>query len=521
MGAIERDLQTIIGGTPRERRKAVRALVATATSGRNLSTALKRLAQAIEHQSDRLYQPTPDGLKTGEPGKYRDTVDAAIAQQAGIQAVLGIVGPDGLLDDQRLVGLIDRSGMLERLGQWPHHITTMQQESMRAVTKFKRRHRGAAIEKVKIYGLGGSAAPHDIAADIVSNFRKSSTEIEVVHADEPNPDYVSEKTLAMFCSFSGNTEETVNCYRVLRDKTKLRVILAKGGELGEIARSDGIPFIQLPAKGPAYVEQPRESVCLQMTATLTFLARVGLEPGSDGALTLGDLAFEERILPLLREWRARCGPHVPFKENAAKQLAFFLLYGIDYRGEGELKKYDLWKKRVPFILVDRNNKGIGHEVRTQIHERSKLNAAFYDAPEFLHNLVESVRAGSESAVAGLDADPYVYYFVRSLDEEPRIRLRLNKTIELVMDKKADYAVLEAAGDNAYERALFATYFNAHMTTYLAILNGFDPLPVPTMSWLKNVMKGFQRGGQEEQDARSIWRPGFCISTRARGPRWFS
>ncbi len=36
-----------------------------------------------------------------------------------------------------------------------------------------------------------------------------------------------------------------------------------------------------------------------------------------------------------------------------------------------------------------------------------------------------------------------------------------------------------------------------------MLNGFDPLSVPTMSWIKNVMAGFPRGGEEQ--ARAVAR----------------
>jgi hypothetical protein len=241
-----------------------------------------------------------------------------------------------------------------------------------------------------------------------------------------------------------------------------------------------------------------------LTAILTFLASMELEPGSGGGLALEDLAFDE-IVSKIAEWRGRFGPDKPYEDNAAKQLAFFLLYGIDYKGDGSVPKYNLWRKRVPCILVDRNNWAIGHEIRTQLHERSKINAIFYEAPEFLHNLVESIRAGAESAQAGLDEDPYVYYFIRSLDEEPRIRLRLDKTIELVVDGKGRYAQLNAEVDveagNPFHQALHAVYFNAHVATYLAILNGFDPLPVPTMSWLKNVMRELSRSGKEEQKAQ--------------------
>ena len=111
-----------------------------------------------------------------------------------------------------------------------------------------------------------------------------------------------------------------------------------------------------------------------------------------------------------------------------------------------------------------------------------------------------------SSQGGLDEDLIVRYFVRSLDEEPRIRLRLDRTIERVLKGKGYYAELNAEGDNPLQRALCAVYFNAHMATYLALLNGFDPLPVPTMSWMKNVMRGFTRNGEEEKEAQITDRP---------------
>jgi len=496
---MSRHLDNLVKGSPEERRAAVEALVAD-RAGRDAN--LRGIEQIIAQQSEIVHDPTPDGLKPGEPEKYAAINGAAVVQQAAIQALLGILGPDGLLDRGRLVRLIDKTGMLERLGRWPEHVACMSQEGAEAAGDFRSRHGDRPVGKVKVYGLGGSGAPHDIAAEILSNARRTATEIEVVHADAPNPDHVDEHTLVILSSFSGNTEETINCYETIRHKTPLLAALAKGGRLREITRSAGFPFMQIPEDEghPAYVMQPRESVCLQMTAALAFLAHVGLRPGSQGGFTPADLEFDEAGA-LLPRWRARLGPDVPFRENRAKQLAFFLLYGIDYCGTGTLGPFDLWDKKVPFLLADRNNRALGHEARTQIHERSKLNAAFYDAPEFLHNLVESIRAGTESSAAGLDPDRWVYYFIRSADEEPRIRLRLDKTIDLVLKGKARYAVLNAEGETPYQRALFATYFNAHVTTYLAILNGFDPLPVPTMSWIKNVMGEFPRGGEEESDAR--------------------
>lgn len=504
-------LRALVDGPPHLRRPAVKGLIANTS---NKDKILGEIEEIIKKQSGVLYDDSKpkEPKDPKDPQEHEAMIEASIIEQAAIQAALGILGPDGLLDNkQPFIKLIDRSGMLERLGRWPNHVATMKEKALETAKQFRENHK-EEITYIAIFGLGGSGAPHNIAAGIISNLRESSVRIEVIHADTPNPDYIDKNTLAIFTSFSGNTEEIINCYETVKPKTDMRVVLTKGGKLGDIALQDGIPFIQLPVEkdDPAYVIQPRESVCLQLTAILTFLASIGLKSVSKPSLILEDLTFGSEIIHLIEEWSDKFAPVVPYKNNPAKQLAFFLLYGIDYKGEGNLEKYDLWRKRVPCILVDRNNWAIGHEIRTQLHERSKINAIFYEAPEFLHNLVESIRAGIESSHGGLDEDPYVYYFIRSLDEEKRIRLRLDKTIELVIDGRGHHAELNAEvnaeRENPFQQALHAVYFNAYMATYLAILNGFDPLPVPTMTWLKNVMDKFERDGEEQQKAQITERP---------------
>ncbi len=471
--------------------EAVESLIADRANREAIDAGLRRI---LTRASDCLYEPIPCGLRPGQHEKYREMVQAASIQRAALQALLGILGPENLLDDERIVRAVDRSGMLDRLARWPDHMTVMQEEALRAAGEFKSKHPAWQPRKVQVFGLGGSGAPHDIAAEVVSNFRASPVEIHVIHADEPNPDHTDKDTLAIFSSFSGNTEETLNCYKCVCHRAGAAVSLGQGGTLLQWSKGDGIPFIAIPGDRdhPAYVHQPRESVCLQMTGILTFLAAIGLPAGSDGELTLQTLDIDGAI-ERVNVWRTQLEPAKPYAGNPAKQLACFLLYGSEEPQLAQGAFPGVRQKRVPFVLADRSIAALAHEVRTQLHERSKVNAACYDAPEFLHNLVESIRATSESSCVGIDDDVWVYYLIRSPDEEARIGVRLTETVNLVMRERSSFATLYADGANPFHRALSVVYFNAHMTTYLAILNGCDPLPVPTMSWMKNVMSDIPRG----------------------------
>ncbi|MBN1576371.1 MAG: hypothetical protein JW913_07465 [Chitinispirillaceae bacterium] len=441
----------------------------------------------------------PNGLKPGEREKYRRLLRASTIEQAAIETVLSIVGPPELLDPGgEWFTLIDRSGMTDRLGNWPSHIETMHARAGDAAHRFTAKHGNTPIAKIKIFGLGGSAAPHDIAREIIENLGKSGCEIEIVRADTPRADFTDEHTLALFCSFSGDTEETIHCYDKIKPKTELIAAMAQGGKLEKIARDANLPFIKIPSdkSDPAYVMQPRESVCLQCIATLSFVAGIGLKAGSDGAFD-APCIDAAKLAGLISSWRKRFGPSRGFINNPAKQLAFFMLYGFHYTDEKRPASFDVRDKRIPYVIGDYNLRALVHEVATQFRERSKICAIEGIAPEELHNSVEAIRAVAESSAASLDANPYVYLFLDSMDSEQRIDFRLAQTRDLVIRNRGPHAVLNAEGETALERALFLTYFNAHMTTYAAVLNGFDPLPVPTMSWIKKIMGDLPRNCGKE------------------------
>ena len=120
--------------------------------------------------------------------------------------------------------------------------------------------------------------------------------------------------------------------------------------------------------------------------------------------------------------------------------------GIDIERKEHI---DVFQKKIPVVIADRNIRGLAWETVTQINERSKLIPLFYEIPEGFHNLVESIRVTIDSSIAGLNDNNFVYYFIRSKDEEKRVGLRLDRTVDLVMKKNSKILTLKAEGDTPF------------------------------------------------------------------------
>src|SRR3989344_6229202 len=80
------------------------------------------------------------------------------------------------------------------------------------------------------------------------------------------------KALIICNSYSGNTEEVLDCFvECLKNKLKVAVI-STGGKLLDLAKSNKVPYIQLPDVGL----EPRFALGFSLLATLKILGEVEL-----------------------------------------------------------------------------------------------------------------------------------------------------------------------------------------------------------------------------------------------------
>jgi glucose/mannose-6-phosphate isomerase len=105
---------------------------------------------------------------------------------------------------------------------------------------------------VVVCGMGGSAIGGDFAAAAIGT--RAAAPVTTVRGYEL-PGWVGADTLVVCASYSGNTEETLHCFRAAAEAGAPRVVVTTGGELATAARDAGVPVIGVPSG-----MQPRAAV---------------------------------------------------------------------------------------------------------------------------------------------------------------------------------------------------------------------------------------------------------------------
>jgi glucose/mannose-6-phosphate isomerase len=103
------------------------------------------------------------------------------------------------------------------------------------------------FDNVVYAAMGGSA----LAALLSRSWPGHNLPFEICRQYH-TPAYISDKTLFIACSYSGNTEETLSALTEAESKGAKIAIIAGGGKLEEFAGAKGYPYLKIPK-----AEQPR------------------------------------------------------------------------------------------------------------------------------------------------------------------------------------------------------------------------------------------------------------------------
>lgn len=297
-------------------------------------------------------------------------------------------------------------------------------------------------------GMGGSA----IGGDILRVLLEDAAQVPIsVHRSYRLPVMMGSDHLAVFASYSGETEETLSA---LEDAVYMgcRVLaITSGGTLGEKARRHRFPLITIPGG-------------LQPRAALGFLSLTAAAVLEKAGLLHGFVKVAHETVSSLQEKGEEWGRLSPASRNFAKRMAMRL--------EG----------KIPVIYGAGDLMGVAaYRWKCQFNENSKQPAFCHVLPEMNHNEIVGWNEAGEFS-RRVEA-----IFLAEEAEATRINRRVEITSEILQDKLGGVSVIYVGGATRTERLFSAIHLGDFVSAYLAVLNGVDPTPVENIALLKKRM----------------------------------
>ena len=345
------------------------------------------------------------------------------------------------LDDPELLAL-DREGMLSHISSLGHELWTAWQQSEDLVAPVGEE----AVTAVVLAGMGGSAT----AGDYVAALAAASSEIPIsVCRGYSLPNYVSDRTLVIVSSYSGNTDEALSLYDDAWKRGAPLLCITAGGRLAARAGADAVPVYRI-----AYRSAPRAAMAHGLAPLLRIGSRLEwFSLGDDDVLNAGRAHSRLSSMGL--------APSSALESNGAKQAAVLL------RG------------RVPFVFASDHLAPVAARFRNQLAENGKALGSAEEVPEAVHNLV----VGLSTASAVRDSVAAVAIESRGTCDLRSVR-QMDGLVEQFEEAGIPVWRIDVGSGPLLEQLLLGTAWGDYTSYYLALLNGVDPTPIPQIDRLK-------------------------------------
>jgi glucose/mannose-6-phosphate isomerase len=338
--------------------------------------------------------------------------------------------PDYLDRDETYA--LDADGMLE-------HAAAVGRQLVQAWNASARVHLPwdpGGFHAIAVLGIGGSATAGDYFAAIASP--SAPFPVAVVQGYEV-PAWLGRGTLAVACSYSGNTPETLAAVEAASERGAAIAAITGGGELAARAEAHGWPLFRV-----GYRASPRATTVHSLAPLLRIGLHFRLVDVDDSDIANAAAAHGDMVQRLLAHT-------VPREQNPAKECA-----------------HALWGK-TPIVL------GAGHlepaavRFKNQLAENGKALAVVDFIPQAGHNLVVGLTTASP--------DRFVVLVFGS-----RLLSRAVLGRAAAIAAEFERAGIEVQGLPLYGGSILvdllqATAWGDFVSCYLALLNGQDPTPV--------------------------------------------
>jgi glucose/mannose-6-phosphate isomerase len=351
------------------------------------------------------------------------------------------------LDSTDYISKIDSDNMLNLIRGFSDQLKQAQEIGEKANVHANL---GKGISNIVFSGLGGSA----IGADFIRSFLHYDLTVPVyVNRHYRLPRYVSDKTLLIISSYSGDTEETLSSLDEGLERKARIVAISTGGALEAKSRKHGFPIIKIPKNLP-----PRAALGYSVIPLLITLSKIGMTDGYHPT----DLSEAQNLVQSLS--KSEFGVQVPFSKNLAKQFATncFNKFPIIYAG---IDSFDV----------------VALRWRGQIEENGKAIASHHILPEMNHNELVGWKFPKDIL------SNTVVFILRDHADHIRVQRRMELTRDILNPLSSSVIEVHSQGQSLLARMFSLIHLGDWVSFYLAILNNINPTPVDVINFLKSEL----------------------------------
>ena len=294
------------------------------------------------------------------------------------------------------------------------------------------------LQNVVISGLGGSGIGGSIAAFLT----ESEARIPVaVNKNYFLPNYIDSNSLVIICSYSGNTEETVNCLKEAIKKSAKIICITSGGKIAEEAIKNNLDIIAIPGGMP-----PRSCIGYSLIQLFYVLSHFGV-------INAGFEKQFEAAANLLDD-----------EENS------ILI-------EAKLIAEKLFNK-TPIIYSEASTEGVSIRFRQQLNENSKILCWHHVFPEMNHNELVGWRD---------QRNDLAVIILRNNTDYERTQKRMEISKQTFKKYCPTIIDLYSKGNSAIEKTMYLVNITDWISCFLADLRGVDPVEVNVIDHLKSEL----------------------------------
>lgn len=298
-----------------------------------------------------------------------------------------------------------------------------------------------SVENIVICGLGGSGIGATMAYEI---YRGHLPVPMIICKDYDLPAFVNQNTFVVACSYSGNTEETLETVEQAMQKGAQIAVITSGGKLLQTARKHNFWNIIIPDGQP-----PRGMLGYSLTALLYVINKTGF------------------TYPNLKNEISRTARMLEAEQENIKSEAEMLAQSL--RG------------KVLVTYACEGISGVATRWRQQFNENAKMVGWDAAIPEMNHNELVGWAGGN---------DGLAVMFLHASTDHPRSAKRAELNASLIKRHTPHVFDIPAKGSTHLEQLFYLIHFGDWISYHLSNMNGVDIVEVNVITELKTELSRF-------------------------------